>query len=216
MTDVDVPTILVVEMLSPTSSVTGTSIAGEVDQEIDLDDLGLPAVNGKTLHGLLSDVWKDLAPVAVGLGAAARSVLGTEGDQLETAILRVGNARLPQAERNWLAFVMHRATAPVARVRILDAMTTIDVRTAIDRRSGAPANRSLRRTRAVIPGVVVTAPLTWLRPPSSDELAVLALCTLGIRRIGLGRTRGRGQVRCHLGNWDTTVGLANAVGDAAV
>jgi hypothetical protein len=193
-------------LLSDAAFARGEPTAGEVDVEVEHDELGLPFLGGKTLHGLLRDTWLSMAGCFDGqLGAAARRVLGAGADLAETAILRIGNATVSGDVATWVA---HAVTDPIKSIRsadILGALTDIRYQTAESRESGAPERATLRATRVVLRGLHLHAPLDWLRDPTKQDLRCLALCVLGTRHAGLGRNRGLGHLRLALdGNIEAT------------
>ena len=202
------PASLTVELLSDATFGRGEGTAGEVDVEIEHDELGLPYLGGKALHGLLRDAWLAMAPHFPALGAAACRVLGPAGDRGETGVLRVNDALVDGATRAWIAWAVRRERDPVDPKEVLRALTDIRYQTARDR-AGAPAAGTLRASRVALRGLTLVSPLEWLAEPTEEDLRCLALCALGVRHAGLGRNRGRGHVRVSLdGDVDATRRLA--------
>jgi hypothetical protein len=187
---------LVVELLSDTTFGRGEGTAGEVDVEVEHDELGLPFVGGKTVHGLLRDAWLSMARAFPHLHGAALNALGQSQELDESSVLRVGDATLDATTRRWVLAALTREPK-ASRVRpdeVLRAFTEVRRQTAQDRATGAPATTTLRAVRVVVRGVTLCAPLTWLKAPGEAELRCLALCALGVRHAGLSRNRGRGHV----------------------
>ena len=205
------PASLTVELLSDATFGCGEGTAGEVDIEIEHDELGLPCLGGKALHGLLRDAWLAMAPHFPALGAAARRVLGPTADRDETGVLRVNDALVDEATRAWVAWAVRRQPDPVDPKEVLRALTDIRYQTARDR-AGAPATATLRASRVALRGLVLTSRLEWLEAPSEQDVRCLALCALAVRHAGLGRNRGRGHLRVSLdGDVDATRWLAREV-----
>lgn len=200
------PGRLVVELLSDTATARGDATAGDVEIEVEHDDLGLPLVGGRTLHGLLRDAWLTMQPCFPDLEGSAARVLGPARDLRETAVLRVGDAHPagdddPDGSRTraWLRYAQHRHEQPSpAPPDVLRAFTTVRWQTAVNRATGAPAATTLRTTRVLRRGLTLAAPLHWLSPPTADDRRLLALCALAVRHAGLGRNRGAGHVRLTL------------------
>jgi hypothetical protein len=204
------PGTITVDLLSDSTFSRGEPTAGEVDVEVEHDELGLPFLGGKALHGLLRDTWLSLAPYFPHLLPAAQRLLGRPAALRDAATLRVGDATLDEplavagtlasanAVRAWVAHAESRERHPIAPGEVLRALTDIRWQTAEERATGAPAHATLRSSRVVLRGHRLTAPLTWERPPTTDELRCLALSVLGTRHAGLGRNRGRGHVRLSL------------------
>jgi hypothetical protein len=187
-----------VHLLSDSTFGRGEPTPGEVDIEVEHDDLGLPFLGGKALHGLLRDSWVEMKPHFPQLSVPGLRVLGREGDLGEGAILRVGNAQVAPRDRAWVEHAERRGTSPVAALDVLRALTDIRYQTSQDRRTGGPATGSLRASRVVRRELVLTATLGWLIEPEPADIRCLALAALGVRHAGLGRNRGRGHVRLSL------------------
>jgi hypothetical protein len=193
------PTSLLVRLLSDTTFARGGGTPGDVDIEIEHDPrTGLPALRGKTIHGLLTDAWLTMAPAFPDLADAAARVLGRAGDLDERAILRIEDGGLDEPVQDWVRYAVGRATHPLAAGQILRALTDVRHQTARDRRTGAPLRTTLRATRVLLRGTTLIAPLRWLEPPAADDLRCLALTALAVRHGGLARSRGRGFLQVYL------------------
>lgn len=189
-------------LLSDTTFGRGEGVAGLVDAEIEYDlNTGLPFVRGRTLKGLLveecANVLFSLNQKADDFTAAAQFLFGRPGSRLDDeALMQVGPAALPgdlqkavQAE-----IVANRMTV----TQVLDTLTGIRRQTAVDEGTGAPKEGSLRATRVLLRGTQLTAPLHFKQTPGNEEMALLAACVCSLRRAGMGRTRGSGQITAKL------------------
>lgn len=194
------PDRLEVELLSETCWASGG--AGEVDVELDVDELGLPVLGGKALHGLLVDTWLSLRGCFPHLHNSGRRLFGYSGDLTEATALYVGSARLPSLVRQWVAAALTRADERLDVADIREAASTVRTQTAVARPTGAAATGSLRTLRSAMAGLSLQAPLVWKAdlPPAAQEQATccLALCALATRETGLRRTRGLGFIRLTL------------------
>jgi hypothetical protein len=202
---------LTIELLSDATFGRGEGTAGEVDVEVEHDELGVPFVGGKTVHGLLRDAWLSMARAFPRMNSAALRVLGQSQELSESSIIRVGNATVDETTRQWIRAACTRARSDerLHPREVLRAFTEVRRQTAQDRVTGAPATTTLRAARVVVRGVTFWSPLTWLATPDDDALRCLALCALGVRHAGLSRNRGRGHVRTLLnGDEDLTKRLA--------
>lgn len=189
---------LCVHLMSASTFARGEPTAADVDTEVEHDDLGLPFLGGKALHGLLRDSWLSMAPAFGHLSAAAARVLGTPGASGDAA-LRIGDAEVDAATRTALRWAVDNGE--MFPHDILHAVTDIRTQTAEDRVTGAPLAGSLRRSRVVLRDLDLIAPLTWTDDaPQPAEEQVLALAALGTRHAGLGRSRGRGHIRILIDN----------------
>lgn len=190
-----VPAVLSIRLLSDTTFAGGGSRAGEVDIEIDHDELGLPRIRGKRIRSLLRDTWLSMSRhMPETLHDAAARVFGPPGDVLETSVLRIGTAELGESVRNFVHDATRRSSHPVDPLEILRTLTAVRAQTSEDRETGAPERASLRTIRVARHGLVFHAPLQWLESPTQIDLTCLALATLGTRHAGLGRNRGRGMI----------------------
>lgn len=192
------PRTLTVELLSDATFSRGEGTAGAVDVEVERDEHGLPFLGGKTLRGLLRDSWVSLQEQFRWLIPAARRIYGPTGELDETGILRIGDAVLGEDVRSWVTWAVEREDHPLSATALLESLTDIRAQTAEDRATAAPAAATLRAVRVALRGLVFEAPLTWLTPPTADDLRCLALGILATRHGGLARNRGRGFLRLAL------------------
>jgi hypothetical protein len=192
---------IAVQLLSDTTFSRGEPTAGEVDTEIEHDDLGLPRFGGKALRSILRDSWLAMARHFPDLEPAAVAVFGPVADFDETSILHIGDAVLPQEVSDVVRFAIEDQKERDARLSPMDVLRSLsDIRfqTAEERQSGAPARATLRSTRVWLHGIELFADIRWLREPGQQELQCLALALLASRHVGLARNRGRGHVRLTL------------------
>ena len=202
---------IMVELLSDTCFSRGEGTPGAVDVEIEHDELGLPYLSGKTMRGLIRDTWLSIARSFEELHEAGLRVWGPVGDLDETSILRFGDAQLDASVRDWITWAEKRTHAPISPQAVLEALTDVRSQTSEERKTGAPAETTLRSIRVALRGLKFSAPISWMDAPREADLKCLALSVLGTRHAGLGRNRGRGFVRLLLinGNRDLTRALAN-------
>ena len=211
---------LKIKLLSDTTFGRGDGVAGLIDQEVEHDPYGFPYLRGRTLKGLLSEEsdnliavlsthQQDWAKVACQLFGTLGSTLGTMG------AVHVGDACLPEDLRQAVAFQIEDAT--LTKTEVLDSLTAIRRQTSIDSESGIADEGSLRSFRVVLRDLCFTADLIFEKIPSDEMMSLLAVSSLALRRLGSGRNRGRGHVKCTLhdseGN-DITHQYANYFGKA--
>jgi hypothetical protein len=192
----------------------GEGVAGLVDEEIEYDvATGLPFVRGRVLKGLLVEECANLlfalqaanSPALPALEQSAERLFGQPGSDLKsTALLHFGPALLPKQLREAVRYGIERNELKPPDV--LESLTAIRRQTAIDEERGAPEKESLRSMRVVLRKTNFWAWLDFDKAPevdnqtSKDEqtlennLALLAACTLSVRRGGIGRNRGRGRL----------------------
>lgn len=199
-----------IELLSDTTFGRGDGVAGLIDQEVEHDSYGFPYLRGRTLKGLLSEECDNLLclisdPQRHWLNAR-NSLLGTAGSTTETqSRMHVGDACLPEDLRREAAkqFELEQYTGEITLTPtdVLSSLTTFRRQTAIDSNDGVAKDKSLRSSRVVLRELCFTAPITLNLKPSDDSqkiLALLAVSVLALRRIGSGRNRGRGHIKCTL------------------
>lgn len=214
------PDVLRVHLLSETTCGCGEGTPGEVDVEIEHDSLGLPVIGGKTIHGLLKETWLTMKICFPKLWDAGDRVFGLPGIFDEVAILRIGKAQIPGDIRRWVEAAASRKPHPVPQGVILRGFTDIRRQTSISRTTGAPKDGTLRSSRVAVRGLILDAPLMWVREhgspaPTNADLKVLAMAACGSRHIGLARNRGRGHVKLSIleGTRDVTGQLIRAGGE---
>jgi hypothetical protein len=212
---------LKIQLLSDTTFGRGDGVAGLVDQEVEHDRYGFPYLRGRTLKGLLSEECDNLVAVLTDVHqrrhwqAVADRLFGVPGSTLDTqAKIHLGDACLPSDLRQAIAAQLDveeekkrknsKYKPTLSPTDILDSLTTIRRQTAIEPENGASAEHSLRSARVIVRELPFESQLlfeTELKKDSDDDqdmLALLAIGTLALRRVGSGRNRGRGHVKCRL------------------
>ncbi|NMG08857.1 RAMP superfamily CRISPR-associated protein [Brasilonema sp. UFV-L1] len=195
---------LKIKLLSDTTFGRGDGVAGLIDQEVEHDSCGFPYLRGRTLKGLLSEECDNLIAVLqndsrVYWENLACTLFGTPGSILgTTAAMHVGDACLPDDLREAVAWQVQDKT--LTKEEVLESLTTIRRQTAIDSQTGTADEGSLRSFRVVIRQLEFKADLLFETQPSDEMLSILAVGILALRRVGSGRNRGRGHVRCTLHN----------------
>ena len=202
------PSFLEVTLLSDATFGGGTGLAGEVDLEIDHDDLGLPRISGKSIRGLLKDTFLSMATAFQIVPESAAKVFGTEGALVSPCAVHITDARVEDSARAWIAYGLN-TNKHLSPRDVLHALTAIRYQTAEERKTGAPSRHSLRATRVVASGLKLRACLTWQETEDAESLRYLAMAALGTRHAGVARNRGRGLVSIYLnGDSEWTRSLA--------
>ena len=117
------------------------------------------------------------------------------------ACLQVANAELRDALslKPWLTYLQR--SKPHQKLHpddVVQHFATVRTQTAIDRRTGAALEDTLRLTRTLRAGLVFHAPLRFFGPPDAALLNALALGAAALKYMGTARTRGLGKVCCRL------------------
>ncbi|MBD2454066.1 RAMP superfamily protein [Nostoc sp. FACHB-87] len=193
---------LKITLLSDTTFGRGDGVAGVIDQEVEHDAYGFPYLRGRTLKGLLSEEADNLIGVLPEDISSyweniACTLFGIPGSSLESiGIMHVGDACLPEDLRTAVAWQIKNEE--LTSNEILDSLTTIRRQTAINSQIGVAEEGSLRSFRVVIRQLEFQADLIFETQPSDEILSLLSASTLALRRIGSGRNRGRGHIKCTL------------------
>jgi len=192
------------KLLSDATFGRGEGVPGEVDAEVQHDDLGMPYFGARALKGVLAQECADLL-YALGQKSekdrwwqAAAMLFGRPGSSNDDAgALIVGDAQLPPKLRQAIAYAVIK-TRGISRSQVLASLTTVRKQTANSMETGAPMDQTLRAMRVVLRGTEFIAPLRFRTAVSEDALALLAACVASLRRLGMGRNRGRGEVEAWL------------------
>jgi hypothetical protein len=197
-----------IRLLSETTFGRGDGVPGLVDDEIDYDpDTGLPLVKGRTVKGLLVEECANILdslsrarPGAVpALERSAQRLFGAAGSREQDAgWLHYGEARVADAIRQAVAAAIAANQNLVSPMEILDSLTGIRRRSAVDEQSEAPADETLRSVRVLIRETEFFSPLVELQPLHDQDWHLLAACVAAVRRVGKNRHRGAGHVECSL------------------
>lgn len=195
-------------LFSDTTFGRGDGVAGLIDQEVEHDPSGFPYLRGRTLKGLLSEECDNLIdilsdPPPSRWIEAAEHLFGIPGSTLGTiSKMHVGDACLPQYLRREVGLQLDqerdKKDKKLTESEVLASLTTIRRQTSIDPEDGTPVEHSLRASRVIVRDLIFTAQLLFEDKPTADMLALLAVSTLALRRVGSVRNRGRGHVQCTL------------------
>jgi hypothetical protein len=195
-------------LLSETTFGRGDGVAGLLDDEIDYDPgTGLPFVKGRTVKGLLveecANILDSAARVCPGavpaLERSAQRLFGAAGSREQDAgWLHYGEAQVADVIRQAVASAIAAPGGLVNPAEILDSLTGIRRRSAVDEESESPAEETLRSVRVLVRETEFLSPLVELRPLDPDDWPLLAACVAAVRRVGKNRHRGAGHVECSL------------------
>lgn len=183
----------------------GDGVAGVLDQEVEHDANGFPYLRGRTLKGALSEACDNLVavlPRPMDWETTLVRLFGRPGSTWATlAHWHIGDACLPADLRQAVAQQQAASPDALTPVDILQSLTTVRRRTAMDATKGTPEEGSLRSVRVILRDLIFTSLLetnTATANDLADDLTLLAAGCLALRHLGVGRTRGRGWVRCTL------------------
>lgn len=198
---------LQIELLSDTTFGRGDGVAGVVDAEVQHDEYGCPYLAGRTLKGLLREECVNLlyaldqANKATPWWESARRLFGEPGSTHESrALLHISDAKLASDLHSVLAHAVQ--SGMLSRQQVLDSLTNIRHQTAIDIKSEAPRQETLRALRVIIRQTTFHAQLAFedilTTTEQTYDLALLSACVKALRLAGTGRNRGVGEIRVRL------------------
>ena len=195
--------ILQIALQSSLTSAAGEGRVGVVDRDVAFDDLGLPILPGRRLKGLWREAYRDVADAWKLCGKdpiPAEHIFGESGQKPGDgdACLYIANATLQEASslREWLKYLQHNKKLHPDDV--VEHFATVRTQTAIDRRTGAPLENTLRLTRTLKANLVFRAQVRFFESPNDVLLDALALGAAALQHMGTARTRGLGKVSCRL------------------
>ena len=195
--------ILQIKLQSPLTSAAGEGRVGVVDRDIAFDDSGLPILPGRRLKGLWREAYHDVADAWKLCGESpipADHIFGKSGQKPDDgdACMFVANAELQDASslREWLKYLQY--DKPLHPEDVIQHFATVRAQTAIDRKSGAALENTLRLTRTLKAGWVFQARVNFFEPPDNALLNALSLGAAALQHMGTARTRGLGKVSCRL------------------
>lgn len=197
------------KLLSDAAFGRGDGVAGVVDSEVQHDRYGLPYLSGRALKGLLGNECADILFALEQQRRAdewrepARRLFGTSGatDVENATILRIGNAQLPAELRNAVRSASDEENENgLSRTQVLESLTTVRYQTAIDHKTGAAGEATLRATRLILRKTPFEARLQFVKEPNQRDKALLAACVRAFRRAGTSRNRGSGELQATLLN----------------
>lgn len=214
---------LKIELSSDLCSATGDCAAGLIDLKTALDG-GLPVIPGKRIKGALRNEGLEMRANGFTMQETLDRVFGSPGLGCSGS-LYVGDAHLYKAASGILEeyknisitdyeeFMEELKNRPeLNELQLEEIFTVTRTRTAIDRESGSASDASLRTMQLVPRGTVFRSRIE-LREPEQDkpghntveeketedaEKELLTWCVKALRHMGVGITRGFGEITCTL------------------
>ena len=205
---------LEIELCSELCTATGEGIAGMIDMEI-AHEHGLPVIPAKRIKGCLLEAAKELRDNGIASPEELKLMFGGSG-QDKSGVLHIYDAHIYKVPdlielegettgyevvEDYEALVQElKKHEEISPAEVLEAFTLLRTRTAMDAESGSAAKTSLRTLRVLKKSMVLRCKVHIKSCPEEDALEqLLGMCAKGLRNMGLGKTRGLGEVRCRLG-----------------
>ena len=191
-----------IELESDTVFGSGSGMNSQIDIEVQHDQYGCPFLGGRALKGILQDECANILYSLARQGRlaewknVARRIFGFSGSgyDAETAI-SFSNAELPQ--KLHAAIINEVKIGRVSAEEVLNSITAIRYQTAVDYKTGAARDKSLRSKRVIIRKTPFESHLK-IDENSFEEKMFLAACVKAFRRAGTGRNRGTGELTAKL------------------
>lgn len=176
-----------IELISDLCASNGESFGSVVDTDIAFDRFGLPVIHGKGLKGCLREIAEELEDCGYLEEGFVDAVFGTAGGK--NGALQIYDAH-PANYRDLIADI--RAHEDYVQNQIFSCYTSVRGQTKIDEDTGKAADGTLRTVRVLTKNRVFFC--AYCLPDEYQE--GFKACLKALRRIGMHRTRGLGEVRC--------------------
>ena len=163
--------VLEIVLKSPLTSAAGEGRVGLVDRDVAFDEMGLPILPGRRLKGLWREAYRDVADAWQQCGQTPTSVdqvfgVSGQGPESGSAAVYVANAELKVASslKEWLRYLQQ--DKKLHPDDVVHHYATVRAQTAINRRTGAAAENTLRLTRTLRSDLVFYAPIRFVETPT--------------------------------------------------
>ncbi|MBO6046387.1 MAG: hypothetical protein J6P61_01410 [Erysipelotrichaceae bacterium] len=175
-----------IQLLSDLCVTNGHVYNSSVDIEVCQDSYGMPFIPAKRIKGCLREVAEELNEW--GQAIDINYIFGVEGNQ--RGVLTLDNAYLEHYD-DYQKALEDKTNSLCHPVNVLNTFTYLRTQTAINYETGAADQTSLRTMRVINKG------LEFISEVELPEKYVdqIKLCCLGLRHMGLHRTRGLGRVK---------------------
>lgn len=208
-----------VELLTAALPGGGVGRGATLDRDVVADELGLPRIPARRMKGLLLEAAREIAEslledqpwsdTKIQDWIVLDELFGRPGQGPMSVGVFLDDLALEDVDdlRHWLTWASKAHAPIVTRESVLRSFTEERSQTRIDPVTGAPLTETLRRSRLLrrglkLAGTVVTpglaAAVDLAEALAQPPVRTLALACAGVKRLGLGRNRGIGQVNAWL------------------
>lgn len=203
---------LIINLKSDMCAATGGSDHGLIDSKTALE-YGMPIIQAKRLKGCLLNEAKEMASNGYAKVETLDHLFGKIGSG-NPGSLHLGDAhlyRIPgsifEAAKLQEDVVIDEYEQVLEEIQnhpslnenlIEKVLTRSRTRTAIDRETRTAQKKTLRTMQVVPRGMVLKSRVELREPEIVDEVKLLVHCVKALRHIGLGITRGYGEISCSL------------------
>lgn len=200
---------LKIELRSDLCTATGEDAPGMINRKTALEG-GIPYIPAKRIKGCLLEAGREMADNGVIEEEMLYHIFGRpgmgrgEGIRISDGHLNSFPGYLLDCEQegqvpvgDYDTFLRAvRGQKDVKESLLEDIFTRTRTRTAIEEETNAAKQHSLRTIQTVPSGIVFSSRIEGCL--GSEEEKALRLCVKGLRHMGIGITRGMGEVRCTL------------------
>lgn len=203
---------LEITLKSDMCAASGDSENGLLDIKTALQ-YGVPLIPGKRIKGSLLNEGKEMAENGFINPGILERLFGRSGSACPGNLL-VRDAHIYRIPRSIFGFsegqkdvvvddyheVLRelRNCPSLKEIQIEEILTRERTRTAIDRERGTAQNQMLRTMQIIPRGIVFRSLLEMRYPEVAGERETLEYCVKALRHMGLGITRGFGEIACTL------------------
>ncbi|MGP8313259.1 RAMP superfamily CRISPR-associated protein [Enterocloster aldenensis] len=203
---------LEITLKSDMCAASGDSENGLLDIKTALQ-YGVPLIPGKRIKGSLLSEGKEMAENGFINPGILERLFGRSGSACPGNLL-VRDAHIYRIPRSIFGFsegqkdvvvddyheVLRelRNCPSLKEIQIEEILTRERTRTAIDRERGTAQNQMLRTMQIIPRGIVFRSLLEMRYPEVAGERETLEYCVKALRHMGLGITRGFGEIACTL------------------
>lgn len=203
---------LIINLKSDMCAATGGSDNGLTDSKTALE-YGMPIIQAKRLKGCLLNEAKEMASNGFAKVETMNHLFGKIGSG-NPGSLHLGDAHLYCVPGSILEAAKLQEDVVIDEYEQLleeiqnhpslnenlieEVLTRSRTRTAIDRETKTAQKKTLRTMQVVPRGMVLKSRVELREPEIADEVRLLNHCVKALRHIGMGITRGYGEISCSL------------------
>lgn len=194
-----------IETKSDLILATGKSSTSYIDSEMDFDEYGFPYISAKRFKGLLCHSLKQICcmPYFHLKAEDVETIIGSIfGNSKKAGICIFDNVCIANYDENrkYYERILKLNAGLLTRIDLINAISSLRTQTSINEITDVAKDQSLRTIRVLHPdhcfkgSIVIMNDLKLKCNIKASELIALSL--LNLRRIGLGRNRGFGEIKC--------------------
>ena len=190
--------ILQIELKSDLCAGSGESLGSLIDTDICYDRYGFPYIPSKRLKGLIRESFIEYMDWSNNekLKTIKQELFGVENSR-NSGNLKVDNAYFENIDKieDDIENIDKKYKKYLTKQRIVELNTDIRYQTAVDDATGVAKENSLRSTRTLEKGNIFNS---IIECDNQEEIEILERCVKLITHIGNNRTRGLGEVKCYI------------------